>query len=255
MAVMYSKLGGCFEETTKLGSLAKTDLCAFVKGLLDRLMTHFGLDSSIEEESRVMLCLWGGETFGSWGLALLVTWETLAWEETNWETSLSACETALSAKGALPAWELLLQLLPAWEFAWELLLWEALPWETLLSGWEIALSAWEAFKALSLAEPLTAGAAWELPAQETSLSAWERVLPAGEAWLLAAWEDVPAPRVDCLPACLWTTYHLGRSPIGWSYLSTCYLGRRTNNCLRRGPSGQGNLSACLTPGEKPQQLG
>ena len=57
MVVMYSKLGGCFGETAKLGPLAKTDLCAFVKGLLDRLMTHFGLDSSIEEESGVMFCL------------------------------------------------------------------------------------------------------------------------------------------------------------------------------------------------------
>ena len=51
MAVMYSKLGGCFGEMTKLGPLARTHLCGFVKGLLDRLMNHFALDSSIEEES------------------------------------------------------------------------------------------------------------------------------------------------------------------------------------------------------------
>ena len=50
MAVMYSRLGGCFQETTKLGHLASTDLCALVKGLLDKLITHFGLGSSIEEE-------------------------------------------------------------------------------------------------------------------------------------------------------------------------------------------------------------
>ena len=36
-------------DTTKLGPLASTDLCAGVKGLLDRLMTHFGLGSSKED--------------------------------------------------------------------------------------------------------------------------------------------------------------------------------------------------------------
>ena len=46
---MYSKLGGCLGDTTKLGPLARTDLCAGVKGLLDRLMTHFGLGSSGED--------------------------------------------------------------------------------------------------------------------------------------------------------------------------------------------------------------
>ena len=49
MAVMYSKLGGCLGDTTKLGPLARTDLCTGVKGLLDRLMTHFGLGSSKED--------------------------------------------------------------------------------------------------------------------------------------------------------------------------------------------------------------
>ena len=53
MAVIYSKLGGCFGETAKLGHLARTDLCVLVKGLLDKLMTQFGLGSSLEEE------LWG----------------------------------------------------------------------------------------------------------------------------------------------------------------------------------------------------
>ena len=46
MAVMYSKLGGCLVETAKLGPLAKTDLCTFVKGLLVKLMTHFRLGPS-----------------------------------------------------------------------------------------------------------------------------------------------------------------------------------------------------------------
>ena len=49
MAVMYSKLGGCLGVTTKLGPLARTDLWAGVKGLLERFMTHLGLGSSLEE--------------------------------------------------------------------------------------------------------------------------------------------------------------------------------------------------------------
>ena len=49
MAVMYSKLGGCLGETAKLGPLARTDLCACVKGLLDKLMSHLGLGPSIGE--------------------------------------------------------------------------------------------------------------------------------------------------------------------------------------------------------------
>ena len=49
MAVIYSKLGGCLGVTTKLGPLARTDLWAVVKGLLERLMTHLELGSSLEE--------------------------------------------------------------------------------------------------------------------------------------------------------------------------------------------------------------
>ena len=48
MAVIYSKLGGCLGVTTKLGPLARTDLWAGVKGLLERLMTHLGLGSSLK---------------------------------------------------------------------------------------------------------------------------------------------------------------------------------------------------------------
>ena len=77
MAVMYSKLGGCFGETAKLGPLASTDLCALVKGLLDRLITHFGLGSSMEEEPWGLFCLLGrGED--------LASWEALAWEDTHY---------------------------------------------------------------------------------------------------------------------------------------------------------------------------
>ena len=85
MAVMYFKLGGCFGETAKSGPLARTDLCALVKGLLDRLMTHFGLGSSLGEEPWGLLCLLGREKgLASWGLALLVTWKAPAWEVPSW---------------------------------------------------------------------------------------------------------------------------------------------------------------------------
>ena len=49
MAVIYSKLGGCLGVTTKLGPLPRTDLLVWVKGLLDKLMTHLGLGSSLED--------------------------------------------------------------------------------------------------------------------------------------------------------------------------------------------------------------
>ena len=41
--------------TTELGPLARTDLCAGVKGLLDRLMTHLGLGSSGEDPQGSLL--------------------------------------------------------------------------------------------------------------------------------------------------------------------------------------------------------
>ena len=58
MAVIYSKWGEYFGETAKLGPLASTDLWAGVKGLLDKLITHFGLGSSKGEEP------WG--CYSSW---------------------------------------------------------------------------------------------------------------------------------------------------------------------------------------------
>ena len=56
---MYSKLGGCLGVTTKLGPLASTDLCAGVKGLLERLITHFGLGSSLEKNPAGCGAYWG----------------------------------------------------------------------------------------------------------------------------------------------------------------------------------------------------
>ena len=55
MAVIYSKLGGYLGITAKLGPFARTDLCAVVKGLLERLMTHLGLGSSLEDPCGTLL--------------------------------------------------------------------------------------------------------------------------------------------------------------------------------------------------------
>ena len=49
-------------DTAKLGPLAGTDLCAGVKGLLDRLMTNFGLGSSKEDPWGSLL---GGRGLGA----------------------------------------------------------------------------------------------------------------------------------------------------------------------------------------------
>ena len=194
MAIMYSKLGGCFGETAKLGPLARTDLCALLKGLLDRLMTHFGLGSSMEEPWGLFCLLGRREALASWGQALLVTWEALAWEEPHWEASLSDWEIVLSARGVLPAWEL-----PTWE----LLFWEACKTLSLaehltprvvrgLPAWGTLLSAQE--------RALSAGKAWGLPAWETVLSAWERALSAGQDWGLPVWETLlSAWEGACLP--------------------------------------------------------
>ena len=76
MAVIYSKLGGCLGVTAKLGPLARTDLCAGVKGLLDRLMTHLGLGSSGEDP-------WGS-LLGGWGVELLLQVPALS----SWEAVL-----------------------------------------------------------------------------------------------------------------------------------------------------------------------
>ena len=65
MAVMYSRLGGCQGVTTKLFPLASKDLWIWVRGLLDKLMTHLSLGSS-----SVFSHLWG-ENFWKTGGACL----------------------------------------------------------------------------------------------------------------------------------------------------------------------------------------
>ena len=94
MTVMHSKLGGCLWDTTKLGPLARTDLCAWVKGLLDKLMTHLGLGSSEEDP-------WGAY------------WEGRVAFPGSGTTCLGGSAVPLGSLGALSPAEHLLACLPA----------------------------------------------------------------------------------------------------------------------------------------------
>ena len=118
MAVIYSKLGGCLGVTAKLGPLARTDLCTGVKGLLERLMTHLGLGSSLEEP---WLDLLGGVEVGLPSLEVAqASWE--GWVGCWLGECLVSCLLALGglllclAQGALEDWGLLVT---GGEVAWE----------------------------------------------------------------------------------------------------------------------------------------
>ena len=115
MAVMYSKLGGCLGDTAKLGSFSKNRPLCWCQGLLDKLMTHFGLGSSGEDP-------WGS-LFGGLGVGLL-SWEPAL---STWEAVLfpwEACRALCLAEHLgfclpdlvtwLPAWPEG-RMLPAWE--------------------------------------------------------------------------------------------------------------------------------------------
>ena len=154
------QLGGCLGEITKLGPLARTaDLCTWVKGLLDKLITHLGLGSSMEEP---------------WGLfALLLLGGSVS--------SLGASSTCLGSSAVLlgslecpkPSWA---PVASAWTVTCLLVVVSGgssscfleiriasclgsgairggKAWEISLSSWGIALCAWEA---LSIIEHLAA---------------------------------------------------------------------------------------------------
>ena len=135
--------------TTKLGPLARTDLCAGVKGLLDRLMTHFGLGSSGEDPRGSLLggrsgvaipgtstvCLGGSAVpLGSVGGPMPGWLPMPAWPAClTWGEVVACLGKGFPSRGyvvtLLPAWEEVLTLgrgesawltacLPAW-VAWE----------------------------------------------------------------------------------------------------------------------------------------
>ena len=114
MAVIYSKLGGCLGVTAKLGPLARTDLCAGVKGLLERLMTHLGLGSSLEEP---WLDLWGG--CGGGGPSLEVAQASgEGWVGWSLGGSLVPCLFTLGGLVLCPAWEELFSSLAVLDLGW-----------------------------------------------------------------------------------------------------------------------------------------
>ena len=117
---MYSRLGGCLGRTAKLGHLANTDLWVWVKGLLDRLITHLALGSSSElplGDPQGLLTIALAACLLAWGTTLS-PWELVltAWREvlTALELVLSACREATLS-----------------------------PWEIMLTAWEDVLIAWE----------------------------------------------------------------------------------------------------------------
>ena len=187
MAVIYSKLGGYLGATAKLGPLARTDLCTGVKGLLDRLMTHFGLGSSREDP-------WGPTV----GLGVRMP----------------------SQVPALSAWEAVLF---PWE-AWRALclaeylgccLPDLVPWLPDCPAWgELSpvggrwVPTWEAGEAARLSPSSEKGEVTSLPAIWKALeaclpacNATTLFLPQGEGECLPAWDKLlPSPGGRWVPA-------------------------------------------------------
>ena len=61
-------------KAAKLGPFARTDLCALVKGLLDKFMTHFWLGSSLGRTLGTAMPIGRGEGLAARELVLLVAW-------------------------------------------------------------------------------------------------------------------------------------------------------------------------------------
>ena len=171
MAVMYSKLGGCLGVTEKLSPLARTDLWAGVKGLLDRLMTHLGLGSSLEE-------LWGGLLGGVEGWLssqemVLFSWE--AWGALCLGECLQPCLTELVGLLDWPAWgELVAWGMPLPSLGGR----RAVAWEALLPS---SAGRW----AIARGELGGKPDAWLLTGVE--LLAWEGLLTSLEGSRAPAW--------------------------------------------------------------------
>ena len=187
MAVIYSKFGGCLGVTTKFGPLARTDLWAGVKGLLERLMTHLGLGSSLEDPWGVY---WGVVVRLSSQEIVLFSWE--AWGALCLVEHLRPCLTDLAWLLNWPAGgELLSSPGERWAVTWGVLLpslggrW-AVAWGGLLARGELLPSLGGRW-AIAGGEllPLLEGR-WEI--------AWEELLPSPKGrWALAGGELLPSP--------------------------------------------------------------
>ena len=104
MAVIYSKLGGCLGGTAKLGPLVRTKLWAGVKGLLDKLMTHLGLGSSLEDP-------WGSL------LGVGVGLPSQEFVLSAWDSAILLGRLGCPMPEALPAWPSLIACLTCLEIA------------------------------------------------------------------------------------------------------------------------------------------
>ena len=204
MAVIYSKLGDCLRVTTKLDPLARTDLWAGVKGLLERLMTHLGLGSSLEDP---------------WGSLLGVVVVRLSSREIelfSWEAWGALClidhlKPCLTDLAWLLGW-------PAWGNCY-------LPQREVSSGLRNTASfpqeegeRWPG-KGCFL-HPRKVSNCWRRIASFTGgrwAIAWEQLLPSLEGRRMPAW--LPAGG-ELLPSPGW------RSAIAWEILLTSPEGRR-----------------------------
>ena len=253
IALIYSKLGGCLGVTAKLGPLASTDLCAGVKGLLERLITHFGLGSSKEEDPCGVKCLLGKDP---------ASWEALSWGSTPWGRALSHWETSLTFLEELPACLALslAECLTAWGgiglSAWRVLSSGEegkLSWESSLCWWE-SVFFWGSLRIACLGECTACRSAvcqgslgnaclGECTACQSAIC-WGSLGPA------CLGEHTPLPEKECyLPGkpgnCLPGRAH--------SLLEKkCYLLGKLGNCLpgepcrRKSAISQGSLgTACL----------
>ena len=214
-----------------------------LKGLLERLITHFGLGSSKEEEPCGVWCLLGKDP---------ASWEVLSWGSTPWGRALSCWETSLTSLEELPACL-------------------ALSLAKCLTAWgDIGLSAW---RVLSSREE------GELALGELNLCWWEgvffwgslRIACLGEcttcrsAYLLGKPGECLPGRAHYLPqsaicrgslgtTCLGTAclgeHTACQSAICWGSLGTTCLGTaclgECTPCWRKSAISQGSLgTACL----------
>ena len=260
MAVIYSKLGGCLGVTAKLDPVARTDLWAGVRGLLERLITHLGLGSSLEDP-------WGAY----WGVVVRLSSQEIvlfSWEAWGALCLLDCLRPCLTDLAWLLGWPAGGELLPSPKGRWAVAGGELLPslerrrvpaWlpagEELLPSLEgRRVPAW-----LPAGEELlpSLGGRWAI--------AWEELLPSLEerrvpAWLPAGEELLPSLEGRRAPAWLPAGEELlpslgGRWAIAWEELLPSLEGRRAPSWLPAGeellPSLEGRrVPAWLPAGEE-----
>ena len=229
---MYSKLGGCLRVTAKLGPLARTDLWAGVKGLLDRLMTHLGLGSSLEEP-------WW-DLLGGMGVGL----PSQEVELSSWEGWVGLCPggvpiTLPACPGGLwpwPAWVVL----EGWgELFHSLCIWREEAWDELTSSkGRCEAPGRKLLPSLGGRWAVARPGAWEVGV----------LFPSKEGCTVAGRELLPSPGGR------WAIARLGRLPDAWK-LGALFPSEEgctvTGRELLPSPGGRwaiAGLGRCLMPG-------